>query len=303
MPPSPSSSSSSSSLYIIGASSSLHVDPHARPPDAALDGSDTDDDARGGGALLRSVAERFASSFRTQESLDALCRKYGVPEQFSAILPAGHHRACSSPPPGAVCVYAQALEAGMRLPLHGFFCEALAHFGIAPSQVAPNGWRVMAAFVVLSHFAGVPPSLAVFRHFFSLCAVKLRGWYCFRGKDSAGALFKGSPSFLKVWKEEFFFLRSPTPWPCPVKWGEPSKGSTAESVLTREEKTVAAKLLGVHGKAVDLKAYLSERNLAAAMITGSRPPPPLPPVAPSRTASASSAKGKTRGLVSMTCVW
>jgi hypothetical protein len=32
-----------------------------------------------------------------------------------------------------------ALEAGMRVPLHGFFCEVLAHFGIAPAQLAPNG--------------------------------------------------------------------------------------------------------------------------------------------------------------------
>jgi len=126
----------SSSLCIIGASSSpFRADPiRARAPDAALDGGDTDDDASCGGALSRPVAERFASSFLTQVSLDALCRKDGVPERYSAILPAGHHRACSPPPPGSVCVYAHALEAGMRVPLHGFFCEALAHFGVAVSN-------------------------------------------------------------------------------------------------------------------------------------------------------------------------
>ncbi|PUZ61973.1 hypothetical protein GQ55_4G321200 [Panicum hallii var. hallii] len=283
--PSSASSSSSSSLYIIG----------ARAPDAALDGGDTDDDASGGGALSRPVAERFASSFLTQESLDALCRKYGVPDQFKAILPAGHHRACSPPPPGAVCVYAQALEAGMRVPLHGFFCEVLAHFGVAPSQIAPNGWRVMAGFLVLCHFAGVPPSLAVFRHFFSLCAHKLKGWYWFRGKDSAGALIKGLPLSLKGWKEGFFFLRSPTPWPCPVKWGEPSKVSTAEPVLTREEQIRATKLLRVHGAAVDLKTCLSESNLAAAMATGSPRPPPPPP----SPRTASTAKGMDPSVYDM----
>jgi hypothetical protein len=282
--PSSASSSSSSSLYIIGASPPLRVDPiRAR----ALDGGDTDDGASGG-VLSRSVAERFASSFRTQESIDAVCRKYGVPGDFSAILPGGHHRACSPPPPGTICVYAQALEAGMRVPLHGFFCEALAHFGVAPSQVVPNGWRVMAAFVVLSHLAGVPPSLPVFRHFFSLCAHKLKGWYWFRGKDSAGALFKGLPHSLKGWKEEFFFLRSPTPWPCPVKWGEPSKNSTSEPVLTKQEESVAATLLHAHGAAVDLKTYLSERNLAAAGVSGSPPAAQQP-----SPRTASSAKGKT----------
>ncbi|CAL5046318.1 unnamed protein product [Urochloa decumbens] len=273
----PSSSSSSSSLYIIGASSSpLRADPvRARAPDAAPDGGDSDDEAvSGGGARSTTVAERFASSFRTQDSLDALCRKYGVPEQFRPILPAGHHRACSPPPPGSVCVYAHALEAGMRLPLHGFFCEALAHFGVAPSQVAPNGWRVMAAFV-------------------------LKGWYWFRGKDSAGALFKGLPHSLKGWKEEFFFLRSPTPWPCPVTWGEPSKGSTAEPVLTREEKGIAAKLLRAHGAAVDLKTYLSESNLAAAMITGAPSQPPPPPAAAPSPRTASSSKGMDPSVYDM----
>lgn len=296
--PSSASSSSSSSLYVIDASSPLRVDPiRVRAVDALLEVVDTDDDdSGGGGARTRTVAERFPSSFRTQEPLDALCRKHGVPEQYSAVVPGSYQRACSPPPPGAVCVYAHALEAGMRFPLHPFFCEALAHFGVAPSQIVPNGWRVMAGFVVLSHFAGVTPSLRVFRHFFSLFAFKLHGWYCFRGKDSSGALFKGLPHSLKGWKEEFFFLKSPTPWPCPVKWGELSKGATAEPVLTREEQSVAKKLLRAHGAAVDIKTYLSESNLAAAMTTGSPKPAPAPPPSP---CFASSAKGMDPSVYDM----
>jgi hypothetical protein len=230
-----------------------------------IEGSDTDED--GGGSALS----------WSQGALDDLCKEYGVPEQHSAVLPASHQRACSPPPRGAICVYAHALEAGMRVPLHGFFFEVLAHFGVAPSQIAPNGWRAMAGFVVLSHFAGVAPSLPVFRHFFTLFAFK--GWYCFRGKDAAGALFNGMPLSIKGWKDAFFFLKLPTPWPSPVKWGELSKGSTVEPVLTRDEKSVAKKLLRVHGAAVDIKTYLSESNLAAAMITGSSAKPPPPPPA------------------------
>jgi hypothetical protein len=78
-----------------------------------------------------------------------------------------------------------------------------------------------------------------------------------------------------------------------VKWGELSKGSTVEPVLTRDEKSVAKKLLRVHGAAVDIKTYLSESNLAAAMITGSSAKPPPPPAA-IRTPSSASAKGITR---------
>ena len=57
------------------------------------------------------LAERFATSFQTQTSLDAFCRKYGVSEQY----------------PGAVFVYAPALEADVRVPLHGFYSPSCVH--------------------------------------------------------------------------------------------------------------------------------------------------------------------------------
>ncbi|KAL6606109.1 hypothetical protein ACP70R_041762 [Stipagrostis hirtigluma subsp. patula] len=283
----PSSASSSSSVQILDVPSPRRVDPigKARAPGATVDNSDTDEDDGGesGSALSRRAAERFASSFRSRESLDALCRKHGVPEEFTPIPAGDDRRACSPPPPGAVCVYAHALEAGMRLPLHPFFCDVLGHFGVAPSQIAPNGWRIMAAFLALSRSAGVaqPPPVAVFRHFFGLSPFKFKGWYCFRGKDTAGALFTGLPTFIKGWKEGFFFLRSPAPWPCPVLWGEPTKSSTAEPVLTGEEKSVAAKLLIERGFApIDLRTYLTDSTIAAATMIPPRPPPPPP--SPSR---------------------
>jgi hypothetical protein len=148
------SSSSFSSLYIIGDSSRLRDDPIIEVGD--IDENDSSDDALSGLG-----AERFASSFETQGSIDALCRKYGVPEEYSTVLPAGHERACS-PPGFAVSVYAHALETSMPVPLHGFFCEVLGHFGVAPSQIAPNGWRAIASFVFRSHFIGVAVNYASF---------------------------------------------------------------------------------------------------------------------------------------------
>jgi hypothetical protein len=71
-------------------------------------------------------------------------------------------------------VYADALEAGLRFPLHPFFSDALFHFGLAPSQITPNGWRVQVGFVVLCHDASVLPSVALFRHFFSSRSSKRR---------------------------------------------------------------------------------------------------------------------------------
>lgn len=188
----------------------------------------------------------------------------------------------------------------MRVPLHGFFCDVLAHFGIAPTQLAPNGWRIMAGFLVLCHSAGVPPSLAVFRYFFLLCVLnhKDRGCYFFRSRDTSGLRFKGMPSFIKDWKNSFFFLSSPAPWPFPVKWGEPSKSSFMEPVLNSEEKKYAAKLLRSYaGAAVDIDTCLSDSNLAAVMPPAASAPPPPPP--PSFTRIASDSKGMEPSVYEM----
>ncbi|CAN6172734.1 unnamed protein product [Urochloa humidicola] len=279
----------SSSTTADSSSSSVQIlDPiPARTSDAtAVDTSDSDDDddvGGRGGAPSWPAAGRIASSYRSQKALDVLCKKHGVDTSEFTPLPAGDRRACSAPPPGAVCVYADALEAGMRVPLPPFFAEVLSHFGLAPSQLAPNCWRVMAAFAALSRSAGVhPPPVAVFRHFFGLRALKnVKGIYCFAGKDTGVPFFTGLPDSIKGWKERFFFLKSwSAPWPCAVVWSELAKKSTAEPMLTSEEKGMVEKLLRVRGAAaIDVRTYLSEGNIAAATTVPAvpKPPPPSPP--------------------------
>ncbi|XP_020170196.2 uncharacterized protein [Aegilops tauschii subsp. strangulata] len=260
-------------------------------PDYLVATSDLDDDAatavhqsHADAAAValpkRPDAEGFVSFLRSPDDVDAVCKKYGVPEDHYTARLAGDLRACSPPPPGCVCVYAHALEAGMRVPLHPFFCEALAHFGVAPTQLAPNAWRIMAGFLVLCRSAGVPPSLAVFRRFFVLSVLNHRHtkrWYYFqtRFRDSSGLRFAGLPDSINGWKRGFFFLSSPTPWPCPVEWGEPSKSSFVDPVLTNEEKKSVAKLLRASGgAAVDIRTCLSDSNIAATVVTAASPAPP-----------------------------
>lgn len=150
--------------------------------------SDRDDDGGGGGnGRSWAAAERVVSYLRNHKSVHAVCEKLGVDTKAFTPIPAGDRRACSPPPAGSICVYADALEAGMRVPLDPFFCELLSHFGVAPSQLAPNCWRIMAAFLALSRSAGVhPPSVPVFLHFFALRVLKVKGLYCFAPKDTAG---------------------------------------------------------------------------------------------------------------------
>uniref|UniRef100_A0ACD6AAW6 Uncharacterized protein n=1 Tax=Avena sativa TaxID=4498 RepID=A0ACD6AAW6_AVESA len=202
------------------------------------------DDGVATGAVVPSrpaVDERLVSSLRTQAKLDLLCKKHGIPSVYTPRPAGDDRRACTPPPPGSICVYAHALEAGMRVPLQGFFCEVLAHYGIAPAQLMPNGWRVMAGFLALCRTVGVPPSLAVFRRSFVLSVVshKQKGWYCF-------------------------------PVALPRGVGEPSKSSFVEPVLIGEEKKWEAKILGAYGGGgapVDINTCLSDGNLAGAMVT------------------------------------
>ncbi|XP_051204588.1 uncharacterized protein [Lolium perenne] len=271
-------------------------------PDYRVDSSDddqnhhaatTDDDNDAAAVVLPAPpdAEGVVSFLRTQDEVDALCQQYGVPKDQYTARSAGDLRASSSPPPGAVCVYAHALEAGMRVPLHPFYRDALAHFGIAPTQLAPNGWRIMAGFLVLCRSAGVPPSIAVFRYFFGCLPLfsqknKRKGWYFFRARD-ASLCFAGLPHRNTGWKHGFFFLSSPEPWTCPVEWGEPPTSSLVEPVLNGEEEKMAAKLLEAHDAApVDLRTYLCESNLVAAMISPASPVPATPPTCVHTTAGS-----------------
>lgn len=169
----------------------------------------------------------------------------------------------------------------MRVPLHPFVCEVLEHSGLAPGQISPNGWRNLAGFVVLCHHAGVPPSLAVFRHFFVLCKLKeSNGWYIFRGRAGSKSLFTNLPEYTHEWKDRFFFLLSPAaaPWPCQVRWGKPSRSCAGKLELTDEEKETVRKLMDAHSGNVDIRNYLTETNLAAAFssnLAGASPQPPV----------------------------
>ncbi|KQJ94586.1 hypothetical protein BRADI_3g11353v3 [Brachypodium distachyon] len=251
------------------------------------------------------VAEQFKSSLRTQESLASLRARYGIPEGFGLHLTATSQAACAPPPTpargarggGAGVRRGHAPAAAplrLRLPLHPFVCDALAHFGVAPSQLAPNGWRVLVGFVVLCHFRGAgAPSLPVFRHFFALTPLpKGKGWYSFRAREGVPALFTGLPTSVKAWKEEFLLVSPPpgAPWRCPVRWGAPTKEATSDPVLPEMEAAVARRL--TQGQCVvDLRSYLSESNLVAAKISRA---PPSHGVEASRSVASSTAGKKKK---------
>ncbi|XP_052158611.1 uncharacterized protein LOC127776291 [Oryza glaberrima] len=125
------------------------------PPAAARLGRARSPSTGGGGGRARAltVAEKTTSWLRTADALRDITGRCSIPRGFTALL-AGDLPACAPPPPGAAFVYVAAMEEEglMRLPLQPFFAAVLAHFGLAPSQLTPNAWRLLAGFLALEQF-------------------------------------------------------------------------------------------------------------------------------------------------------
>ena len=68
--------------------------------------------------------------------------RFQFPERVRVRRPNDEDRACHFFP-GEVCFYESAFTCGLRLPVHLFLMELLAHFGIASGQLMPNSWRIV----------------------------------------------------------------------------------------------------------------------------------------------------------------
>ncbi|TVU07212.1 hypothetical protein EJB05_47257, partial [Eragrostis curvula] len=229
----------------------------------------SDGDAAAGAVSSWPVAEAIKSKLTGNDEILDLHRRYGVPDVYTACH-AGNLGASTMPAEGdrALCVYAAALEAGMRFPLHGFYIKVLRHYRLAPSQLAPNSWTYMAAFVRLCEDAGVEPLVSVFRHFFTISAHRDKesltplGWHHFQPfpDHRRRRLFTGNLNSKFGWKSRFFFLRSSPEmsWKCPVKWGKPRRADVRTQQLT--DDAIGKLLLQAGTTGIDLKDFLSRRK-------------------------------------------
>ena len=51
------------------------------------------------------------------------------------------------------------LQNGLRFPLPEFVLELLHYYGVAPSQLTPNAWRIITAFYIGCHIIGVTSTI------------------------------------------------------------------------------------------------------------------------------------------------
>ncbi|KAL4588279.1 hypothetical protein LXL04_001162 [Taraxacum kok-saghyz] len=107
-------------------------------------------------------------------------------------------------PEGFVGIYHQFLKAGLRFPVFGFLKTILSHYNLHVAQLAPNSFRKIICFVMLSRALGVPPSLTLFRHFY--VTLNTRDWVSFTRRQGIDDICDRLPSSIKKWKPEFLFV-------------------------------------------------------------------------------------------------
>ncbi|KAL2471044.1 Uncharacterized protein Adt_39180 [Abeliophyllum distichum] len=100
---------------------------------------------------LRTAPEWKCRSFPSEVSEGQLRewhQIYRVPDDVEFVVP-GHDDRADDPPLGAVALNQAILAAGLRLPFPWVVRKFLREWRIAPTQLCPNGWRILIGLLVL----------------------------------------------------------------------------------------------------------------------------------------------------------
>ena len=108
-----------------------------------------------------------SNRFHDKKEIKKYNKLFNLPSYLELIHPEGGDRTCHWDPQ-RLCVYRDALMAGLRFPFHEFIVRLLAAVRIHPCQVVPNGWRGIFCFMVLCIRKNIPLSVACLGRYFSL---------------------------------------------------------------------------------------------------------------------------------------
>ncbi|RRT32725.1 hypothetical protein B296_00056750 [Ensete ventricosum] len=101
-----------------------------------------------------------------------------------------------------MCISVDALEAGLRFPLHPLIEDCLKWWRISPSQITLNSWRYLVVFLGECRGAGIIPTRDLFMTCFRL--YKNRGGYYLIARVDFRV--SGAPSNNKGWKPHYLFV-------------------------------------------------------------------------------------------------
>ncbi|KAL4574618.1 hypothetical protein LXL04_021453 [Taraxacum kok-saghyz] len=128
----------------------------------------------------------------TEDDLDEIRDNFKIYSSLQLVLPTSN-QTVKTPPEGFV--------GWTSFPVFDFLKTVLSHYNLHIAQLAPNSFRKIICFVMLSRALGVPPSLTVFRHFY--VTLNAGDWISFTRRQGIDDICDGIPSSIKKWKPEF----------------------------------------------------------------------------------------------------
>ncbi|KAK0590400.1 hypothetical protein LWI29_026576 [Acer saccharum] len=138
--------------------------------------------------------------------LKILKKTFSIPNTVFLHLPQDNDLP-SFPPKDKVTFCSDFFRFGVRLPLHPFISRVLCHYKLAPSQLCPNGWRILVGTLALFRsMYNDDPSLAEFQYLNCLKANVCSGWYYFHPRPNVSKLILDLPDDNKNWKQKWFII-------------------------------------------------------------------------------------------------
>ena len=152
----------------------------------------------------------FPNRYKDQEKVRDYNIVYNVPKEYEILYPEAGDRTCNWDPQ-RLCIYVQALHAGLRFPFHDFIPILLASVKIHPCQLVPNAWRAILCFLSLCLGKKIEPTVPLFRKIFQFknSAQTTLGWVSICQRHGQPHIFNNLslPDSKPKWKEQFVVLR------------------------------------------------------------------------------------------------
>ncbi|KAL2460286.1 Uncharacterized protein Adt_43706 [Abeliophyllum distichum] len=159
-------------------------------------------------------------SVYTEVTLGEVVNRFHLGQNFLYRVPKSSDSP-SSCRVGEITVFKDDLDGGLRFPLHPFLQSVLIKHNLAPGQIVPNGWRMLAYFLLLCLKNDISPSVKLCRLVFEMKrSVGLKCFVYLSCKENFNVPI--CPSSNTGWKRRFFFIRPRVgEFSFPNIWGYP----------------------------------------------------------------------------------